>query len=288
MMLHWRPTILACLPLWLTGCATVTPAPQIAPQVALRVCADPNNLPFSNQAGEGFENRLAEMLADGMGGKVEYTWWAQRRGFIRNTLAAGRCDVVMGVPAGYGQAMTTRPYYRSSYVFLSRADRRYRLHALDDPRLATLRIGVHVLGNDNPPPAMLLAQRGITGNVSGYSIYGDYRNPNPPAVLVDAVARGDVDVAIAWGPLAGYFATRASPSLEMTPVDQPADGTWPMQFSIAMAVRRDDHDLRQRLDAMLQQKRPQIDALLRQYGVPLVADTSLTDASLPGTATPSR
>jgi len=268
MMKRWRKLIPVCLLPWLAGCAPAVPAPQ----AALRVCADPNNLPFSNRAGEGFENRLAALLADAMGERLEYTWWAQRRGFIRNTLAAGRCDVVIGVPAGYGQAQTTRPYYRSSYVFLYRKDRDYRLHALDDPRLATLKIGVHVLGNDNPPPAMLLAQRGIIDNVTGYSIYGDYRHPDPPAALVEAVARGDVDVAIAWGPTAAYFARHAVPPLEVTPVDPPADATWPMRFSIAMAVRRNDDGLRQRLDAILQQKQPQIDALLRQYGVPVVAD----------------
>jgi len=271
MMKRWRRITVFCLLPWITGCAAYAPAPQ----ATLRVCADPNNLPFSNQAGEGFENRLAEMFADAMGEKVEYTWWAQRRGFIRNTLNAGRCDVVMGVPDGYGLAQTTRAYYRSSYVFLSRQDRHYNLRGLNDPRLATLKIGVHVLGNDNPPPAMLLAQRGIVDNVSGYSIYGDYRQPNPPSALVDAVALGDVDVAIAWGPMAAYFAERAATPLVLTPVEQPADAAWPMQFSIAMAVRRQDRELRQRLDTILQQKRPQIDALLRRYGVPLVADSRL-------------
>lgn len=279
MMKYRRHFTAVCLLSWLAGCAAVVPAPAPAPQAALRVCADPNNLPFSNQAGEGFENRLAKMLADAMGARLETTWWAQRRGFIRNTLAAGRCDVVIGVPAGYGQAQTTRPYYRSSYVFLYQKDRHYRLHALDDPRLASLKIGVHVLGNDNPPPAMLLARRGIVDNVTGYSIYGDYRNPDPPAALVDAVASGAVDVAIAWGPMAAYFAQRAMPPLEVVPVDQPADATWPMQFSIAMAVRRNDNHLRQRLDAILQQKQPQIDALLRRYGVPVVADASLAQAA---------
>lgn len=272
MMKRRRRIFATILPAWLAGCAAAVPAPP----ATLRVCADPNNLPFSNQAGEGFENRLARLFADEMGDRLEFTWWAQRRGFIRNTLAAGRCDVVMGVPEGYGQALTTMPYYRSSYVFLYRKDRHYQLHALDDPRLARLKIGVHVLGSDNPPPAMLLAQRGIIGNVRGYSIYGDYRNPNPPAALVDAVARGDVDVAIAWGPLAGYFAERAMPLLELVPVEQPADATWPMQFSIAMAVRRNDHALKQRLDAILQRKRPQVEALLRRYGVPLLADTDLS------------
>jgi len=271
MMKHWRQLIAVVLFAWLAGCAPAVPAPQ----AALRVCADPNNLPFSNQAGEGFENRLAAILAEAMDETLEFTWWAQRRGFMRNTLAAGRCDVVMGAPAGYGQALTTRPYYRSSYVFVYRKDRHYRLHALDDPRLASLKIGVHVIGNDNPPPAMLLARRGITDNVVGYSIYGDYRDANPPAALVNAVARGDIDVAIAWGPMAGYFAQHAATPLEVVPVDQPADATWPMQFSIALAVRRNDRELRQRLDAILQRKQPHIDALLRQYGVPLLADAPL-------------
>lgn len=267
-MSRWRLLLLMCLPLWLAACA----ATAREPQPVLRVCADPNNLPFSNQAGAGFENRLAQLVAERMGARVEYTWWAQRRGFIRNTLAAGRCDVVMGVPAGYGQALTTRPYYRSSYVFVYRKDRPVQPHSLDDPRLALLKIGVHVIGNDNPPPAMLLAQRGIIDNVSGYSIYGDYREPNPPAALVDAVARGDVDVAIAWGPLAGYFARRATTPLAVVPVEPPADARWPMQFSIAVGVRRNDDVLRQRIDAILLREQPRIAALLRRYGVPLLAD----------------
>ena len=256
----------------------------------LRVCADPNNLPFSNDKGEGFENAIVALIARNLDATVSYTWWAQRRGFVRNTLKEERCDLWPGVASGLQMLATTRPYYRSTYVFVTRADRRIAIASFDDPQLHSLTIGVQMVGNDamNTPPTHALARRGITENVRGYMLYGDYAKPNPPAAIVDAVAAGEIDVAVVWGPLAGYFATRASPSLEMTPVDQPADGTWPMQFSIAMAVRRDDHDLRQRLDAMLQQKRPQIDALLRQYGVPLVADASLADASLAGTATPSR
>lgn len=272
------------------------PAAALAAPPALRVCADPNNLPFSNAAGQGFENRLAHMLAAAMGARVEYTWWAQRRGFIRNTLAAGRCDLVMGVPAGSGPVLTTRPYYRSSYVFLFRRERAYALRSLDDPLLARLKIGVHLIGSDNPPPAMLLARRGIVDQVVGYSIYGDYREPNPPAALVEAVARGDVDVAIAWGPLAGYFAGRSDRPLAMVPVaqaaqgaqgaqpappDAPEDQAWPMQFSIAIGVRKNERALKERLDAVLQQKRPQIEALLREYRVPLVQDPLLAGLGKP-------
>jgi mxaJ protein len=136
---------------------------------SLRVCADPNNLPFSNRAGAGFENRIAELLASDRHATLEYTWWAQRRGFVRNTLAAGACDVLIGVPSGFDPVATTRPYYRSSYVFVSKRDRTRDLHSFDDPRLPALRIGVQMIGDDfaNTPPAHALARRGMTRNVVG-------------------------------------------------------------------------------------------------------------------------
>ena len=144
---------------------------------AFRVCADPNNLPFSNSEGTGFENKLAELIAQDLGQHVVYTWWAQRRGFIRNTLKAGSCDVVMGVPARLDMVETTRPYYGSTYVFLSRADRHYDLHSLKDPRLHNLAIGVQLIGDDgyNTPPAHALGEQGIITNLVGYTVYGDYR-----------------------------------------------------------------------------------------------------------------
>jgi len=262
---HLIAAIMLCMP-----ALAVAGAPAAAGEPVLRVCADPNNLPFSNAKEEGFENRLARMVGNALHARVEYTWWAQRRGFVRNTLKAGLCDVVMGVPSGYGLALTTRPYYRSTFVFVYRKDRAYDLHALDDPRLATLKIGLHVLGNDNPPPALILARRGITDNVIGYSIYGDYRDANPPARLIEAVARGDVDVAIAWGPLAGYFARQAPAELAVAPIDQPDDAPLPMQFSVSLGVRKGDHALKDRLDSVLQKLRPEIDVLLRDYAVPLL------------------
>jgi mxaJ protein len=240
---------------------------------ALRVCADPNNLPFSNQRGEGFENRLAKIMARELGRKLEYTWWAQRRGFFRNTLNAGRCDLVMGVPSGFEMVLTTRPYYRSSYALVYRKNTDYAPRSLDDPQLRTLKIGLHFIGDDysNPPPAEALARRGIIRNVVGYSIYGDYREPNPPARLIEAVARGDVDVAIAWGPLAGYFAKRQPVTLAVVPLPAPSEAqALPFEFSIAIGVRKDDEPLRAALDQALVRKRGPIDRLLKQYGVPLV------------------
>ena len=127
----------------------------------LRVCADPNNLPFSNRQGQGFENKIATLVAAELHRPLVYLWAPQRRGFIRGTLETGRCDVIIGVPAGYGRLQTTRPYYRSSYVFVARRDRALRIRSFDDVRLRALRIGIQVIGDDyaNPPPAQALAAR---------------------------------------------------------------------------------------------------------------------------------
>jgi len=239
----------------------------------LRVCADPNNLPFSNERGEGFENRIAALLADELGATLRYTWWAQRRGFIRNTLKAGSCDLITGIPTSVDMVLTTRPYYRSTYVFVARADAEPRIASLDDPALRELRIGVHVIGDDyaNPPPAHALAKRGIVDNVVGYSIFGDYRERDPPARLIEAVARGDVDVAIAWGPLAGYFAPRQAKRLALVPVSPSVDLPFlPMVFDIAMGVRRGEETFRDEIDAVLVRRREDVDAILREYGVPSV------------------
>jgi quinoprotein dehydrogenase-associated probable ABC transporter substrate-binding protein len=271
----------------LAGVACERPAPQGAAgrrgeAAALAVCADPNNLPFSNDKLEGFENKLAQLVGRELGVPVRYTWMPQRRGFVRNTLRAHRCDVIMGVPASFELARPTEPYYRSTYVFVYRKDRHLQVHSFDDPLLRRLRIGVHVIGDDyaSVPPAAALAHRNIIRNVVGYSIYGDYSKPNPPADLIDAVARGDVDVAIAWGPLAGYFVQRAAVPLEVVPVSPQVDLPFlPFVFDIAMAVRRGDDSLRTRLDAVLEHRQDEIQQLLREYGVPLVSVTPARSAS---------
>ncbi|HEY8572393.1 substrate-binding domain-containing protein [Phenylobacterium sp.] len=250
----------------LTACA---PKPK-----PLRVCADPNNLPFSNQAGEGFENRLVALVARDLGRPVEYTWWAQRRGYVRNTLRDDRCDLWPGVATQVEMLATTRPYYRSTYVFVTRADRRIAIDSLDDPDLRRLTIGVQMIGDDssNTPPTHALARRGIVQNVRGYMLYGDYSKPNPPAAIVEAVDRGEVDVAVAWGPLAGYFAGKAQHPLTLTPVRPWLDGPqWPMVFDVSMGVRREDTELRERLDEVLERRAPEIRALLAEYRVPTVS-----------------
>lgn len=249
----------------LVACDDEGKAP-VASQRVLRVCADPNNLPFSNAKREGFENRIADLIAAELHAKVEYTWWAQRRGFLRNTLRAKQCDVVMGLPSAIELAATTRPYYRSTYVFVSR---HLGVTSFDDPRLKTLTIGVQIIGDDgaNAPPAHALAARGIIGNVRGYTVYGDYSQPNPPARIIDAVANGEIDLAVVWGPLAGYFARGRD--LEITPVSPQIDLPFlPFVYDIAVGVRREDTALKQELDAILVRRKPDIARILDQYGVP--------------------
>jgi mxaJ protein len=244
--------------------------PPVATRHALRVCADPNNLPFSNERGEGFENVLAQLLARDLGDTLEYYWWPQRRAWVRHTIGAEKCDVAIGVPASFDLLTTTRPYYQSTYVFVSRADRDYRLHSLDDPRLRTLRIGLHFIGTDysNPPPAHALGARGIVRNVVGYSIYGNYAQPNPPARLIDAVAKGDVDVAIVWGPLGGYFASREPVPLDVAPIDDAVDRTGVVfAFPIAVGVRKGEVVLRDAIQRVLDRRQPEIARLLSRYGV---------------------
>src|SRR5215213_3231055 len=236
----------------------------------LRVCADPNNLPFSNQALEGFENKIIGVLAEELNAQVSYTWWAQRRGFIRNTLKAGLCDIVPGAPSNLEMLRTTSPYYRSTYVFVTRPGEPVPT-SLDDDLLRQIKIGVQLIGDDgsNTPPAHALAKRGIVQNVRGYSVYGDYSDPNPPARIIDAIANGEIDVAIAWGPLAGFFAQRQAIPLRISPVTPQFDGPkLPMVFDISMGLRREDDALRGDIDDALERRRSDIEAILSEFGVP--------------------
>lgn len=243
------------------------------PARELRVCADPNNLPFSNQKGEGLENHLAQLIASELSASVTYTWWPQRRGFIRSTLASGSCDVIMGIPTGAERVLTTRPYYRSTYVFVSRKDRHLDIHSFDDPALKRLKIGVQLVGDDynNTPPVHALSRRGIVGNLEGYSVYGDYSQANPPARIIDAVVSGAVDIAVAWGPLAGYFARHSGVELDIVPVSPAVDPPGlRFTFDISLGVRPADSALKQQLETVLNRRRRGVDSLLEEFGVPVV------------------
>lgn len=246
-----------------------------ADAAVLRVCADPNNLPFSDQSGQGFENKIVALIARDLGSTVEYTWWAQRRGYITHTLKADICDVWSGVVSGGEMMTSTRPYYRSSYVFVTRADRGLHIDSFDDPQLRKLIIGVQMVGSEamNTPPAHALARRGIVQNVRGYMLYGDYRQPHPPSSIIYAVENGDVDVAVVWGPMAGYFAAQDSTPLTIEPVQPWRDGIGlPMAFYISMGVRRGDNALLQRLNDSLERNHAAISAILAEYHVPVLPD----------------
>ncbi|MEX6506767.1 substrate-binding domain-containing protein [Jiella sp. M17.18] len=252
--------------------AAAASSQPVAAKGTLRVCADPNNLPYSNRKGEGFENRLAELVAHALGETVSYTWWPQRRGFIRNTLSAGRCDVIMGVPT-LDMLGLTRSYYGSTYVIVSRRSEHLDFSSIRSPELKTLRIGVHLIGDDgaNTPPVEVLGREGIVDNVVGYMIYGDYRESSPPERILDDVANGKLDVAIVWGPLAGYYAKHSKVPLKVTPVTG-TEAFMPLvfQYRIGMGVRKDDEALRLKLNAVIARHQDEIDALLDSYGVPRV------------------
>ena len=250
------------------GTRNAEPGPRV-----LRVCADPNNLPFSNQRGEGFENRLATLVAAELKATLAYTWHAQRRGFVRNTLRAGACDLIMGVPSSFELVLATRPYYRSTYVFVHRRDAKVTVRSFDDPVLKRLRVGVQFVGDDytNTPPAHALAARGIVHNVVGFSLYGDYREPNPPARILDAVVRDSIDVAVVWGPLAGWYARRSRVPLTLVPVSPQIDVPFlPMVYDISMGVRRDDPGLKAEVEDVLVRRRDAVERILDEYGVPRV------------------
>jgi len=243
-----------------------------APAPLFRVCADPNNMPFSNQHSEGFENRIAGVVARQLGRRVEYFWQPQRRGFVRSTIGAGRCDVIMGVPSSSELVHTTRPYYQSTYVFVSRRLEQ-PVRSFDDPRLKRWRIGIQLTGDDydNPPAAQALATRQLFNQVRGFTVYGDYSREAPQRDVVDAVADGRVDIAAVWGPLAGYFAAREPVALAVTPTPVTDPKTQlPFTFAISMGVRRDNDALRDQLNRAIAHQQEAIDRILREYRVPLV------------------
>jgi mxaJ protein len=247
----------------------------------LRVCTDPNNLPVSDSLNQGLENRIAQLIADTWHSKLEYVWWRQGFGYFMRGLNGLYCDVEISAPEGIDIVATTRPYYRSSYVFVYRKDSGLNITSLDDTVLKHLKIGINMIGSDGDasPPAEALKSHGVVGNLVGFAPF--FSDINPPGAIISAVADKKVDVAIVWGPIAGYFGAKVQTPLVMNPIISDPKTGIPFSFSIAMATGRRNKALRDSLQTFIDQNRDKLDGILRSFGVPLLplADSSASGAS---------
>jgi mxaJ protein len=234
----------------------------------LTFCADPANLPFSSRQQSGFDNKVAQILGRELGMAVNFRWGRMGRGFVRDVVNKGECDAMLGVPVGMPGLLLTSPYYRSTYVFVSRVGTK-KISSLDDPRLLKMRIGVQVLEDDYAPPARALARRQLSKNIVGFDMDED------PGAIIAAVVTGKADVAIVWGPLAGYYAHKYGTRLQLTKVSPEIDPPMlPFVFSMAVGVRKSDPLLQAKLNTAIAKSEPQIQAVLRGYHVPLVPLTA--------------
>jgi quinoprotein dehydrogenase-associated probable ABC transporter substrate-binding protein len=247
----------------------------------LRVCADPRNLPFSNEKGEGFENRLAELLATKLQKKIDYMYFPQATGFVRMTLGAHRCDVIMGFPQGDDLVQGTNPYYRTAYALVSKQDSGLEdVTALKDPRLKGKHIGI-VAGT---PPATNMAVNGLMMNAKPYPLMIDTRVDSSAEAMINDLNKGEIDAAVLWGPMAGFYARKANPPLHVTPLVNEKTGPQ-LVYRIGMGVRRADQNWKRLLNRLIQENQPEINKILIDYGVPLLDENNQPIAT--GTTTKS-
>jgi quinoprotein dehydrogenase-associated probable ABC transporter substrate-binding protein len=230
----------------------------------LRVCADPRNLPYSNEAGDGFENKIAELLAHKLGKALAYAYYPGATGFVRNTLNAHRCDIIMGIPQGDDIVQVTNPYYRTAYAIVAKPGSDVAaIDGLADPRLQDKRIGIIA----RTPPADNLAVNGLLANIKSYPLVVDTRFDNPASTMIADLGEDRIDLAILWGPLAGYLAKRSKTPLKVTALVK--DGP-KMVYRIAMGVRQSDQNWKRQLNKFIAENGPEITQILASYGVPLL------------------
>ncbi|UWZ84134.1 quinoprotein dehydrogenase-associated putative ABC transporter substrate-binding protein [Occallatibacter riparius] len=234
----------------------------------LRICADPDNLPFSNRAEQGFDNRIAILIAHELRREPQFVWARSRRGFLREQFDKGACDLLMGVPQGMRGVASSSPYYRSSYVFVTPARTHVQITRFDDPNLNSGRIGLQVLEEDYAPPSLPLIRYGHAGQLVGFDAFGQRSED-----IVKAVADGRVACAVVWGPLAGYFAKRDHLPVTIAPVSGGADTSGvPLAYSMTIAVHRRDAELREQIDRAITSLQPRINAILARYSIPRDGD----------------
>jgi len=247
--------VLAC-------CATVGAAES--GKAPLRICADPDNPPYSVRDGSGFDNRIATLIAQQLGRKPVFVWARERRGFIREQFNKNACDVLMGVPVGMRSVMTTAPYYRSIYEFVTRKQDRLQLASFSDPKLNNRRIGLQIMEEDLSPPSLPLIRNGHAAQLVGFESFGSHA-----ADIIRAVRDRKVDVAVVWGPLAGYYAGRLG-GIDLKPVAPKVDAGIPFTFALAAGVHKGDAELRKEIDGAIYAKEKAITAILTSYHVPLL------------------
>jgi quinoprotein dehydrogenase-associated probable ABC transporter substrate-binding protein len=232
----------------------------------LRVCADPHNLPFSDEKGEGFENRLAELFAQKLNKKLDYAYFPQATGFVRNTLGSHRCDVIMGFPQGNDLVQSTNPYYRTVYALVTKPDGSLdSVATLEDERLKGKHIGI-VAGT---PPATNMAVNGLMTNAKPYPLMIDTRVDSSAQAMIKDLNDGVIDAAVLWGPMAGYYAKRNQPPLHVTPLVKETSGP-KLAYRIAMGVRAADQNWKRQLNRLIQENQGEINNILLSYGVPLL------------------
>jgi quinoprotein dehydrogenase-associated probable ABC transporter substrate-binding protein len=248
----------------------------------LRVCADPRNLPFSNEQGEGFENKLAELLAAKLQKKIDYMYFPQATGFVRMTLGAHRCDVIMGFPQGDDLVQGTNPYYRTAYALVSKQGSGLDdVIALDDPRLKGKHIGI-VAGT---PPATDMAVNGLMSNAKPYPLMIDTRFDSSAGAMIDDLNKGAIDAAVLWGPMAGFYAKKSNPPLHVTPLVHEKSGPQ-LIYRIGMGVRRADQNWKRQLNRLIQENQSEINKILFEYGVPLLDESNQPIPSEASTKSP--
>jgi quinoprotein dehydrogenase-associated probable ABC transporter substrate-binding protein len=236
----------------------------------LRVCADPRNLPFSNEKGEGFENKLAELFAAKLQKRLDYMYFPQATGFVRVTLGAHRCDVIMGFPQGDDLVQGTNPYYRTAYALISKPGSGLEeVTALNDARLKGKHIGV-VAGT---PPGTNMAAYGLMANAKPYPLMIDTRVDSSAEAMVNDLAKGEIDAGVLWGPMAGFYAGKSDPPLHVTPLVKETTGPQ-LVYRIGMGVRRADQNWKRLLNRLIQENQPEINKILAEYGVPLLDENN--------------